>query len=163
MGYLSEMQLQFNSREISFAHKSFLVYSNVLKCCTEHNSNTTDSVPNFKMIRHLELMLWRNEISRVLSLRCVSEGYPILHNAPVSINTYIHYLFCGHYHSCCIMSLSRTLRWVRVKVFACEPNQTTSLMYRIAWCHAVWAYSNCLQTGTSEANFTKTAILWIND
>ena len=37
------------------------------------------SVQNFKMIRQMKWMLWMTEISRDLSLRWVTEGYPISH------------------------------------------------------------------------------------
>ena len=37
-----------------------------------------------KTIGQLKLMLWTNEISWDLGLRCVSDGYPILHKAPGS-------------------------------------------------------------------------------
>ena len=37
------------------------------------------SVQNSQTIWQLEWMIWANEISRDLSLKCVSNGYPILH------------------------------------------------------------------------------------
>ena len=44
------------------------------------------SVQNFKMIGQLRWMLWMNEISCDLSLRWVSDGYPILHSSPKNEN-----------------------------------------------------------------------------
>ena len=37
-------------------------------------------VQNFKTIGQLLQILWKNEISRDFSLRCVWDEYPILHN-----------------------------------------------------------------------------------
>ena len=42
------------------------------------------SVQNFKTIVQLWNKLWANETSQDLSLRCVSDGYHILHKAPGS-------------------------------------------------------------------------------
>ena len=41
---------------------------------------------NFKMIGYLQKTLRANETSRDLSLKCISDGYPLLHKAPVTVN-----------------------------------------------------------------------------
>ena len=55
------------------------------------------SVQNFKTIRQLKRMLWRNAISRDLNLGWVSGGYSILHSSPGFV-LFTHLLLC--YHAC---------------------------------------------------------------
>ena len=45
-------------------------------------AQSTCSVQNFKIIGRLQNKLWPNETLQDLSLRWVSDGYPILHKAP---------------------------------------------------------------------------------
>ena len=57
-----------------------LVSQSFWNCAQNTAVSLPCSVQNFKMIRQLKQMLWANEISRDLSLRLISEGYPILHS-----------------------------------------------------------------------------------
>ena len=43
------------------------------------------SLQNFKTIEQLKRMLWANKISQDMSLRCVSDRYPILYSTPGSV------------------------------------------------------------------------------
>ena len=74
-----ETHLKIKSHELSFAHNIRLSRSVILKFCTEHGGI---SVEKFTTNGQLWNMLWANEISRDLSLRCVSDGYPTLHKTP---------------------------------------------------------------------------------
>ena len=80
IGYPSEIHLKLKSCEISFSHNSCFSWpiAASLSC----------SVQNFKSTGQLNRMLWTNEISRDLSLRWVSDGYPMLHNTPRSLYLY---------------------------------------------------------------------------
>ena len=82
MGYPPETYLKLKSREISFPHNLFSSNPIVLKFSTEHGSNTAVLCAKFQKFRQLKMLLWTNEISRDLNLRCVSHWYPILHSPP---------------------------------------------------------------------------------
>ena len=69
--YPSETQIEPKSRKISFVHSIRVNWPITLKFCTEHG--------RIKTIRRLQLKLRANESSRDLSLRSVSDGYPILY------------------------------------------------------------------------------------
>ena len=75
--YPFETPLKVKARENSLVHNIGFNNLIVLKFCT-----VPCSVQNYKVIERLKHMLWTNEISRDLSLRCVSDGYPILHSTP---------------------------------------------------------------------------------
>ena len=82
IGHPSEMYLKFKSREISFVQNIRFNNPIVLKFCTELKGSLPCSEQNFTMIGQLKQMLRTNEISRALSLRWFSDGYPILHKVP---------------------------------------------------------------------------------
>ena len=75
------------SREMSFVSNIRLKKSNHLdilhRACMA--SSLPCSVQYFKTIGQLRQMLWTNDISGELSLRWVSNGYPILQRNPASI------------------------------------------------------------------------------
>ena len=79
IGYLSETHLELKSDEVSFVHSLFCKYAIVLKFCTMHD--ILCSVQNYIMTGQLKRMLWTNEISWDLSLRWVSDEYPLLHSS----------------------------------------------------------------------------------
>ena len=81
IGYLSEIHLKLKSREISFAHNSCFDRS-LWNFAQSTAVSLPCSVQNFKLIGQLQRKLWTNEFSRDLSLRWVSDGYPILHSTP---------------------------------------------------------------------------------
>ena len=73
--YPSEIHIKLKSREISFAHNSCFSWPIALKLCAEHGSIIAVLCAKFQTD-------WTNEISRDLSLRWVSDGYPIFHSTP---------------------------------------------------------------------------------
>ena len=79
IGYPSEPHFKPKSRKISFVQNIRFNNAIVLEIYTEHDNIT---VQNLKTIGQRGQMLWTNEISRDLSLRWVSYGYPILHSSP---------------------------------------------------------------------------------
>ena len=80
IGYPSETHLKLKSREISSITSVSIVQS-VWNFAQSTAVTLSCSVQNFKAISQLH-ELWANEISRDLSLRWISDGYPILHKAP---------------------------------------------------------------------------------
>ena len=83
--YPPEIQHKFKSREVSFAHNLLLNYPIVLKFCAEHDSLTVvrcakyqNDWPNETNV--MDEPVGTNEISRDLSLRWISDGYPIFAN-----------------------------------------------------------------------------------
>ena len=63
------MYLIRKSREISFTHNFLFSCQIILKFCTERDS--TVLCANFQNDLTTELMFWKNNISRDLSLRCI--------------------------------------------------------------------------------------------
>ena len=83
MGYPSEAHFKLKSREVSFAHNLLLNYPTVLNVYTEHDSlivvfctKYQNDWPNEMSV--MDEPAGTNEISRDLSLRWISDGYPIL-------------------------------------------------------------------------------------
>ena len=83
--YPPEIQHKFKSREVSFAHNLLLNYPIVLKFCAEHDSLTVvrcakyqNDWPNETNV--VDEPAGTNEISWDLSLRWISDGYPIFAN-----------------------------------------------------------------------------------
>ena len=78
MGYPSETRLKLKSRlPITY----FAVTRSFFKFCTDHSDATAVLCAKFQNDWQLKRMLWTNEISRDLSLRWVSDGYPVLHSS----------------------------------------------------------------------------------
>ena len=71
---------------LSRHHSDWWLLVRIVKSVCNFASCTAVMLPcsgqNFKAIGQLEHELWANEISRDLSLRWISDGYPILHSAP---------------------------------------------------------------------------------
>ena len=89
IGYPSEIHLKLKSHEISLAHYSCFSWPitligqlSVWNFAQSTAVSLPCSVQNFKPIGQLKRVLWRNEISRDLSLRWVWDGYPILRSTP---------------------------------------------------------------------------------
>ena len=82
MIYPSNTHLKLKSREISLAHNERIAQlrlSNrweILHRASQYHCRALWK--DFQTIWQLKWMLWTNEISRDLSLKCVSSGYPIL-------------------------------------------------------------------------------------
>ena len=74
--YSSETDLKLKTCEISFLHDICFSCPNILQFCTEHDSDTTVLCAKFQDNWLL------NEISRDLSLRWVSDGYPNIAQHP---------------------------------------------------------------------------------
>ena len=83
--------LKLKFRQISFVHNISAIIQSSWNFAQSRTVSL--SVQNFKMIGQLRQMLWTNEILRDLSLRWVSEGYPILHSAPGDLRHQ-----CPQYH-----------------------------------------------------------------
>ena len=82
IGYLSETSLKLKSWEISFIHKICYSCQIVLEFCTEHDSTTVVLCTKFQNDWVSAEIMTGKDISRDLSLKLVSNGYPILHKAP---------------------------------------------------------------------------------
>ena len=67
-----------SSTQILLVHYLFLSYPLVLKFCTAHD---TVRRALCKISKRLKKMSWTNQISCDLSLRCISDGYPIMDRA----------------------------------------------------------------------------------
>ena len=81
-GHPSETHPKTQSREIAFAHKSWLSWPIVLKFGTEYGSSAVAIC--IKHQTHWTIQVGvTNEISRDFSLRLLSGGFPILHSTPV--------------------------------------------------------------------------------
>ena len=80
--YSSETHLKLESHKNLIVHKIVFLCHIVLKFCTEHGSIIAVLRAKVYMIGYPQNKLWANETSRDLSLRCVSDGYSILHKAP---------------------------------------------------------------------------------
>ena len=76
IGYSSKTHLKPKSRETLFARNLY-----VTQLFWNFAQSMAVSLP-YSAIWILQHMLRMNEISRNLSLRCVSDGYPIFHRAP---------------------------------------------------------------------------------
>ena len=77
--YPNEIHLKLTSREISFVQNILLSCQIALKICTQSTAMISPcSAQNLKMIWQLSNKLRTNEISRDVSSRCLSNGYPIV-------------------------------------------------------------------------------------
>ena len=75
----SETQFKLKSYELLFGFHWYLSCPNLLQYCTDHMAAILPcSVQNFKMIRGLFWLLWKNKISWDLSLKWVLEEYLVL-------------------------------------------------------------------------------------
>ena len=86
-------ELKPKSCEISFAHNLYS-YPVVLKLCIEFDSDRAYSVQNFKTIvplkQMLKQMLWANKILGDMSLRWVSDRYPVWYcTKPLMLNSFL--------------------------------------------------------------------------
>ena len=85
--YSSNTQIKPKSREISFVLNKHSNYQIVLKIWTKRSNDAAVLHVNFKMIwQRNKSTNWTNEISRNLSLGCISDGRPIL-QSPITITS----------------------------------------------------------------------------
>ena len=79
--YSSHTQIKPKSCEVSFVQNNHFSCEIVLEIWTRHGNDAAVLHVNFKMIWQQNKQFWTNQISRGLSLGCVSDRYPIFSSA----------------------------------------------------------------------------------